>query len=403
MKQLIILGLIFISHIGFSQLRETSPASSGSLDLSAEGEKAFKANLAACQAIWDKMARGTEYDDLSKQEQEALTKVDETMEDYWDIIGGGCNWYCGGGPKEVTASSYLKSQGTTNYAPQNAHDLNYKNAWVEGVAGYGIGEYLLYSFDASSPRITEINVVNGYVKSQSAWENNSRVKKLKVYIDDEPFVILNLQDIRGVQCFKFEPIGKGWEVAKEQPDWTMKFEILDVYKGLKYDDVVISEIYFDGIDVHCFAKGTQVLMSDNSTKVIEDLKVGDFVSYLDFETNVLKPAEIIKLEKVMHHGLVTYKFESGREITTTPDHPFSIQGKGWASLKPDQSGQYKGFENVDKISVGDVFVTANGTDKLMAIVYLEGGQETYTISKLSTGDNFIANGLVVGVEELTQR
>lgn len=87
MKQLIILGLIFISHIGFSQLRETSPASSGSLDLSAEGEKAFKANLAACQAIWDKMARGTEYDDLSKQEQEALTKVDETMEDYWDIIG----------------------------------------------------------------------------------------------------------------------------------------------------------------------------------------------------------------------------------------------------------------------------------------------------------------------------
>lgn len=32
--------------------------------------------------------------------------------------------------------------------------------------------------------------------------------------------------------------------------WTLKFEIAEVYKGTKYDDVVITEIYFDGIDVH---------------------------------------------------------------------------------------------------------------------------------------------------------
>jgi len=30
----------------------------------------------------------------------------------------------------------------------------------------------------------------------------------------------------------------------------MKFEILEVFKGDKYDDTAISEIYFDGIDVH---------------------------------------------------------------------------------------------------------------------------------------------------------
>ena len=33
--------------------------------------------------------------------KDALSKVDETMEDYWDIIGGGCSWYCGGGPKRL--------------------------------------------------------------------------------------------------------------------------------------------------------------------------------------------------------------------------------------------------------------------------------------------------------------
>jgi len=30
----------------------------------------------------------------------------------------------------------------------------------------------------------------------------------------------------------------------------MKFEILEVYTGEKYADTAISEIYFDGIDVH---------------------------------------------------------------------------------------------------------------------------------------------------------
>jgi len=30
----------------------------------------------------------------------------------------------------------------------------------------------------------------------------------------------------------------------------LKFEILEVYKGSKYNDTAITEIYFDGIDVH---------------------------------------------------------------------------------------------------------------------------------------------------------
>lgn len=306
--------------------------------------------------------------------------------------------------KEVSASSFLKSQGTNNYEPKNAHDLNYKNVWVEGVNGYGIGEYLLYTFGGASPRINEIIVVNGYVKSKTAWENNSRVKMLKLYIDDKPYAILNLKDIRGSQSFKIEPIGnsdrENWDVLKTKPDWTLKFEILDVYNGLKYDDVVISEIYFDGLDVHCFTKGTKIQLEDKSTINIEDIKIGDLVAYMDFETKLIKSAKIEKLENVIHHGLVTYHFESGLDITATQDHPFRIRHKGWSSLKPDKSEQYEGFENNAKIDIGDFFLTANGTDKLVSIDFLEGEQETYTISKLSSGDNFIANGLIVGVEEL---
>ena len=404
MKQILITGLILISQIGFSQVKEMNPTSTRLLDLSVQGEKEFDKNQEVGMKVMEKLGNGTKYEDLSQEDKDALSKVDETIESYWEIIGGGCSWYCGGGPKEVSASSSLKSQGENNYEPKNAHDLNYKTAWVEGVDGYGIGEYLLYTFGGASPRINEIIVVNGYVKSKNAWENNSRVKTMKVYIDDKPYAILNLKDIRGSQSFKVEPIGnsdrKDWDVLKTKPDWTLKFEILEVYKGLKYDDVVISEIYFDGLDVHCFAKGTKIQLPDNSTKNIEDLKVGDLVAYMDFDTKTIKSAKIEKTEKVIHHGLVTYRFESGLTITATQDHPFKIDNNSWASLKPDKSKQYKGFENINKIKVGDLFITANGTEKLVSIDFLEGEQETYTISKLSSGDNFIANGLIVGVEEL---
>lgn len=400
MKNTFILGLILLSQIGFSQVKEMNPSSTMLIDLSAAGEKEFNKNYEACDKVWEKMANGLSEEDLTQQDKDILSKCDETMDSYWSILEGGCSWYCGGGPREVTASSYLKSQGKNSYDPDNAHDLSYETAWVEGVPGYGIGEYLLYTFDGASPRVTDIKVVNGYVKSKSAWENNSRVKKLKLYIDNVPFAILNLKDIRGVQSFKFEPIGKEWKIGDKLPDMQLKFEILEVYKGLKYDDVAITEIYFDGIEVHCFAKGTQIQLPDNTTKNIEDLKIGDSVAYLDMETHELKSAKIEKLESVVHHGLVTYTFESGLEITATQDHPFKIQNKGWASLKPERSEYYKSFENIQKIDLGDVFVKSNGTDKLISIEYLEGHQKTYTISKLSSGDNFIANGLVVGVEEL---
>jgi len=409
MKHLtLIIELIFL--IGFAKgqdIKVLEPVVGTELDFSPEFISKFNSKEAFedCEKVWAKVdAEGRDYKTLTKEEKEVIKYCDEIREDVWDIIGGGCSWYCGGGPNEITGSSSLSSQGENTYEAKNAHDLSYKTAWVEGVTGYGIGEYLEYHFAPESPRITKIIVVNGYVKSKSAYNNNSRVKKLKVYVNDKPYAILNLKDVIAEQSFEFEPIGnserKDWDKLKTQPDWTIKFEILDVYKGLKYDDVVISEIYFDGLDVHCFAKGTKIQIADNSTKNIEDLKVGDFVAYMDLETNQLKSTKIEKLEKVIHSGLVKYKFESGLEITATQDHPFRIENKGWASLKPDKSKQYKGFENIDKIETGDLFITLDGTDKLTSIDYLDGEQETYTISKLSSGDNFIANGLIVGVEEL---
>lgn len=396
------IAMVFQISVAMGQeLKNMKPSYVQLLDFSDEA----KAGWARRDALLEQLVNGTkEWDNLSKEEEQLLEKYEEFYENIWDIVGGGDSWYNAGGPKKVAASSHLKSQGSNTYDPQNAHDLSYKNAWVEGVPGYGIGEYLTYTFSAASPRITDIIVVNGYVKSESAYRNNSRVKKLKVYLNDKPYAILNLEDKIAKQGFKVEPIGyddrDNLDLLSNQSDFTLKFEILEVYKGAKYADVAITEIYFDGLDVLCFAKGTKVQLANRLQKNIENLKVGDLVMSMDPKTSQLYTTRVEKLEKVIHHNLVTYKFESGLSITATQDHPFKIKNKGWASLKPQQSRQYKGFEQVNIINIGDQFQTATGVEKLVDIEWLKGKQDTYTISKLSAGNSFIANGLVVAVEEL---
>lgn len=232
---------------------EINPKLGELLDLSVEGEKEFAKHQQKCEELWSKMNKMKVIDitKLPKEEQILYENCDETIESYWDVMGGGCSWYCAGGQDTLSASSCLASNKEITYEAANIHDLNYKTAWVEGVDGYGIGESVTYHFPPQNPRMTEIIIANGYIKSEKAWKENSRVKKLKMYLNDIPFAILNLSDSRHKQHFEVEPLGYTDEDKERKMTWwTIKFEILDVYKGEKYDDTAISEIYFDGNDSH---------------------------------------------------------------------------------------------------------------------------------------------------------
>lgn len=220
---------------------------------SPEGEKKFHEDMLKCPDLWEKVDGG-EMDTTKLTADERIvfrnTCMDET-EDYWEILGVGCSWYCGGGLDSTYASSELIGG---KYSANNIHDLNYKTAWVEGVAGQGIGEKITYDFPPENPRITKIIIVNGYVKSPKAWTENSRVKKLKMYVDGKPFALLELADSKQEQSFSFTPLGvadrKDYDKLRTLPRWTITFEIMEVYPGSKYEDTAITEIYFDGIDVH---------------------------------------------------------------------------------------------------------------------------------------------------------
>ena len=185
--------------------------------------------------------------DVEKMELDSLVhKYGEVKESVWDVVDAGCSWYCGGGNYKVFASSELIPQKNTNYNAKSANDLSYETAWIEGKENSGIGEYIEFSFKNSSPRITSIIIANGYMKSEDAWRNNNRVKSLKMYVNGVLFGVLQLADTRTDQTFKIGTFGHN----EDGSDLVLKFEILEVYKGDKFNDTAITEIYFDGVDVH---------------------------------------------------------------------------------------------------------------------------------------------------------
>ncbi len=224
---------------GQNELQTVEPSSIHVPDLSLE----TKAEIERQDELLSK-------DDLSENEEKELDsllfKYGEVVESVYDIIDGGCSWYCGGGNYKIVASSYLKESGKNVYNAESANDLSYETAWVEGTANDGAGEYLEYYFENESPRITTIIVSNGYMKSDQAWRNNNRVKSLKLYVNGSPFRILKLNDSKTDQKFELGTFGHN----EDGSDLVLRFEILEVYKGEKYNDTAISEIYFDGIDVH---------------------------------------------------------------------------------------------------------------------------------------------------------
>lgn len=195
-----------------------------------------KMTKAEWQTYYDLVDQGRAPKDISKY-------GDLTV--YGDLYTEWCSWYCGGEVKSVTASSCLKPIKSFNYKGENAHDFDHESVWATD--GKGIGESLTYTLEGKCPRITTVKILNGHVKSETAWSANSRVKKLRMYYNGKPYAILNLQDSRTLQYFDVGTLGFN-DAAKS--DWTLKFEILEVYPGTKHDDTVIAELYFDGIDVH---------------------------------------------------------------------------------------------------------------------------------------------------------
>lgn len=188
------------------------------------------------------------------------------------------------------------------YSAYRLFDKNMTTAWVEGVKGNGIGEYILIGQKKTLP--DKIHINNGYQKTESLYYKNSRPKTLKlslyvayrlpadvtelggyfyclpfrdsILLEGNLFVITNtlqLKDELRTQVFglpfdkekldSLKSIGDAgfkeefgermaeilkYSSGNEQHEpfygYILKLEIIDVYKGSRWDDTCISDLWF---------------------------------------------------------------------------------------------------------------------------------------------------------------
>jgi hypothetical protein len=179
------------------------------------------------------------------------------------------------------------------YGVHNLLDNDPATAWVEGVKGYGKGEYFIVDLGYALPE--KLSIRNGYQKSESVFRKNSRVKSAEIalfvgfHISGEVTeiaeiykvkqagnaYIVELKDKMGIQeipvpydiktvfrervyhTVEFRNVYRERldEVKNYEPEnmtpaylhYFLKFVITDVYAGSSWDDTCISDFIPEGI------------------------------------------------------------------------------------------------------------------------------------------------------------
>ena len=165
------------------------------------------------------------------------------------------NWY----PEE-------KKVKVSDYAPETSFDADLYNGWVEGKKGDGIGEWIGFTLtknafgpfavngltrfpfysDNQSNRFDADSPFSG-IDRTSAWRENNRIQSmlLKTAAGNVKAKI-DLEDVySGFNVYD----GSIWQLnAVKNPclleKGAYRLEIADVFKGSKYDDTVLGEVWF---------------------------------------------------------------------------------------------------------------------------------------------------------------
>ena len=236
------------------------------------------------------------------------------------------------------------------YGGHNLFDKDPSTAWVEGADGDGIGETV--TIEAGETLEEAIMIRNGYQKSLGTFDNNSRVKKLRMnlyigfmipgdetevyaYFNVIPFgdpVEIELEDTWGIQrirmpfdreaalAFKekqheiflkeaattLAEMQANSDQAIEEPTFRyfIKCEILEVYKGSKYEDTCISDIWFGG-HIRTDAKSIPEDLAIADVVKDDDLAIV-YVLTQDGQKFLLADEDALSQEEDLPEGLFLY-------------------------------------------------------------------------------------------------
>lgn len=143
-------------------------------------------------------------------------------------------------PVAITASSALKPTPNYTYEPHLISDGNPNTTWAEGVAGDGIGEFVLFTFQ-NSARIQGVEIINGFPTMHpqlgDLYYLNNRLQAARIEFEDGTEEIRLRNDVKTAQTIKF---------VRPHISKTAKLIITGAFPGTKWKDTCIAEISFHG-------------------------------------------------------------------------------------------------------------------------------------------------------------
>lgn len=140
---------------------------------------------------------------------------------------------------KIKASTTFPDADGKSYKIENIIDMNPETAWIEGKKGYGRGEWFEFKVPKDLKKMS-IYLLNGCTKSKRLWLDNSRIKSLGIFHNRILIAFVNLEDTPQWQKADMSPVLKKTDIRKND---TLRFKIKDVYKGDKYRNTALSELF----------------------------------------------------------------------------------------------------------------------------------------------------------------
>lgn len=135
----------------------------------------------------------------------------------------------------ATASSSRSPESGITYVPDNVLDQSLATAWVEGVSGPGIGEWVRCDFDREV-KLNRIIITPGYFKTPELWRQNNRLAGATFYFSDGSSRQLTFPD---------RMVEQRLEVGGVRTRW-VRMVIDDFYPGsVDLEDTPVSNLAFD--------------------------------------------------------------------------------------------------------------------------------------------------------------
>ncbi|HMF57568.1 MAG TPA: discoidin domain-containing protein [Pyrinomonadaceae bacterium] len=135
----------------------------------------------------------------------------------------------------ATASSTRPPMNGSSYEASNVLDGSLLTAWVEGVSGPGVGQWIRCDFEREIT-LRAIRITPGYFKSPQLWTHNNRLAAATFYFSDGSSRHFNFQDVMTEQRLNIGGVRTRW----------VRMTIDDFYAGTTDgEDTPISEIAFE--------------------------------------------------------------------------------------------------------------------------------------------------------------